>query len=86
MEPKKYIQDYNQGLGIEFSIAVLCYRTEKEIIPFIEKLHQIMNLYHVLYSKIHSVAKYQNYLYYYFELFCKKIDVLLVQNSVFVII
>ena len=45
MEPKKYIQDYNQGLGIEFSIAVLCYRTEKEIIPFIEKLHQIMNLY-----------------------------------------
>ena len=45
MEPKKYIQDYNQGPGIEFSMAVLCYRTEKEIIPFIEKLHHVMSLF-----------------------------------------
>ena len=45
MEPKKNIQDYNQGPGIEFSMAVLCYRSEKEIIPFIEKLHHVMNLF-----------------------------------------
>ena len=45
MEPKKNIQDYNQDPSIEFSIAVLCYRTEEEIIPFIEKLHHVMNLF-----------------------------------------
>lgn len=30
---------------IEFSIAVLCYRAEEEIIPFVEKLHKIMSLF-----------------------------------------
>jgi len=30
---------------IEFSIAVLCYRAEDEIIPFVENLHKIMSLF-----------------------------------------
>ena len=30
---------------IEFSIAVLCYRAEEEIIPFVENLHKIMSLF-----------------------------------------
>jgi len=30
---------------IEFSIAVLCYRAEEEIIPFVENLHKIMLLF-----------------------------------------
>ncbi len=30
---------------VEFSIAVLCYRAEEEIIPFVEKLHEIMSLF-----------------------------------------
>ena len=30
---------------IEFSMAVLCYRTERDIIPFIENLHHIMSLF-----------------------------------------
>ena len=45
METEKYKQDTDQDMSLEFSMAVLCYRSEKEIIPFIEKLHQIMNLY-----------------------------------------
>jgi glycosyltransferase involved in cell wall biosynthesis len=31
--------------AIEFSIAVLCYRAEEEIIPFVENLHKIMSLF-----------------------------------------
>jgi glycosyltransferase involved in cell wall biosynthesis len=30
---------------VEFSIAVLCYRAEEEIIPFVENLHEIMSLF-----------------------------------------
>ncbi len=30
---------------VEFSIAVLCYRAEEEIIPFVENLHKIMSLF-----------------------------------------
>jgi len=30
---------------VEFSIAVLCYRAEAEIIPFVENLHKIMSLF-----------------------------------------
>jgi glycosyltransferase involved in cell wall biosynthesis len=30
---------------VEFSIAVLCYRAEEEIIPFVESLHKIMSLF-----------------------------------------
>jgi glycosyltransferase involved in cell wall biosynthesis len=30
---------------MEFSIAVLCYRAEEEIIPFVENLHKIMSLF-----------------------------------------
>src|SRR5207253_7280459 len=30
---------------VEFSIAVLCYRAEAEIIPFVENLHEIMSLF-----------------------------------------
>src|SRR6266513_3143395 len=30
---------------VEFSIAVLCYRAEEEIIPFVEHLHKIMSLF-----------------------------------------
>jgi len=31
--------------SVEFSIAVLCYRAEEEIIPFVENLHKIMSLF-----------------------------------------
>ena len=31
--------------NIEFSIAILCYRAEEEIIPFVENLHKIMSLF-----------------------------------------
>jgi glycosyltransferase involved in cell wall biosynthesis len=31
--------------SIEFSIAILCYRAEEEIIPFVENLHKIMSLF-----------------------------------------
>jgi glycosyltransferase involved in cell wall biosynthesis len=30
---------------IEFSIAILCYRAEEEIVPFVENLHKIMSLF-----------------------------------------
>lgn len=30
---------------IEFSIAILCYRTEEEIVPFVENLHKVMSLF-----------------------------------------
>jgi len=33
------------GIPVEFSIAVLCYRAEEEIIPFVENLHKIMSLF-----------------------------------------
>jgi glycosyltransferase involved in cell wall biosynthesis len=32
-------------IPVEFSIAVLCYRAEEEIIPFVENLHKIMSLF-----------------------------------------
>src|SRR5437764_12856717 len=31
--------------SIEFSIAILCYRAEEEIVPFVENLHKIMSLF-----------------------------------------
>jgi glycosyltransferase involved in cell wall biosynthesis len=31
--------------AVEFSIAVLCYRAEEEIVPFVENLHKIMSLF-----------------------------------------
>jgi len=31
---------------IEFSVAVLCYRAEEGIVPFVENLHRIMSLFH----------------------------------------
>ena len=31
--------------AIEFSITVLCYRAEEEIVPFVENLHKIMSLF-----------------------------------------
>lgn len=31
--------------GVEFSIAILCYQAEEEIIPFIERLHGVMSLF-----------------------------------------
>ena len=31
--------------SVEFSMAVLCYRAEEEIIPFVENLHRIMSLF-----------------------------------------
>lgn len=31
---------------VEFSIAILCYRAEEGIIPFVENLHKIMSLFH----------------------------------------
>jgi glycosyltransferase involved in cell wall biosynthesis len=32
-------------MPMEFSIAVLCYRAEEEIVPFVENLHKIMSLF-----------------------------------------
>lgn len=31
---------------IEFSMAVLCYRAEEAVIPFIENLHSILSFFH----------------------------------------
>ena len=31
--------------GIEFSMAVLCYRSERNIVPFVESLHRIMSMF-----------------------------------------
>ena len=41
------IEESESGLRneIEFSIAILCYRAEEEIIPFVEKLYKIMSLF-----------------------------------------
>ncbi len=31
--------------SVEFSMAVLCYRAEEEIVPFVEKIHRVMSMF-----------------------------------------
>ncbi len=37
--------DASETASVEFSMAVLCYRTGRAIVPFVEQLHQIMSMF-----------------------------------------
>lgn len=39
------LEDNSADRPVEFSIAVLCYRAEDSIVPFVESLHKIMSLF-----------------------------------------
>ncbi len=48
--------------SIEFSMAVLCYRTDEDIIPFVENLHRIMSMHgHLEPGPIQAIAQFPNY-------------------------
>ncbi|MBI5203131.1 MAG: glycosyltransferase, partial [Elusimicrobia bacterium] len=42
----------SDGGGVRFSLVVLCYRSEENIVPLVEKLHKILGFYKFSYELV----------------------------------